>query len=40
MQGIDPGWKVPPELEGETTTSSTPIDELRQAMKKLHASNF
>lgn len=36
MQGIEPGWKLPPELEGETLPSASVVDELRKAMNDAH----
>jgi cytochrome c-type protein NapC len=29
MEGVDPGWKVPPELQGERLPQSTAVDQLR-----------
>lgn len=37
MQGIDPGWKVPEELEGKELPTASPIDELRDAIKRAHS---
>jgi periplasmic nitrate (or nitrite) reductase c-type cytochrome, NapC/NirT family len=36
MEGIDPGWKMPPALEGETQTSRSPVEELRLAVREAH----
>ncbi|MBX5183372.1 cytochrome C [Rhizobium sp. NZLR5] len=40
MQGIDPGWKMPKELEGTQTSVGNPIDDLRRAMAEIHAQQF
>nr|WP_064837885.1 NapC/NirT family cytochrome c [Rhizobium phaseoli] len=40
MEGIDPGWKMPKELEGKKAVDATPIDELQDAMAKAHASSM
>ena len=37
MQGVQPGWQLPKELEGEVLPSASAIDELREAMKAAHA---
>ncbi|MFQ6160911.1 MULTISPECIES: cytochrome c3 family protein [Sinorhizobium] len=37
MQGIEPGWKLPPELEGETLPSASAIDELKRVMDEAHS---
>ncbi|MDX0264563.1 cytochrome C, partial [Sinorhizobium meliloti] len=29
-QGVEPGWKLPPELEGETLPSASAIDDLKR----------
>ena len=36
MQGVEPGWKLPPELEGETLPAASVIDELYKAMNDAH----
>jgi cytochrome c-type protein NapC len=36
MQGIDPGWKMPKELEGETSPSASAIGDLQRAMASIH----
>src|SRR5690606_5628319 len=43
MQGIDPGWKMPPELEGRPspTASSSAIENLQRAVANAHVTvNF
>jgi cytochrome c-type protein NapC len=40
MEGIDPGWKMPKELEGKKMAGSTPVDDLRRALGELHAEAF
>lgn len=37
MQGVEPGWKLPPELEGETLPSASAIDELKRVMDEAHS---
>ncbi len=38
MQGIDPGWRMPRELEDQNTSQiTTPIDDLQRAMLDFHA---
>ncbi|RVJ71963.1 cytochrome c3 family protein [Sinorhizobium meliloti] len=37
MQGVEPGWKLPPELEGETLPSASAIDDLKRVMNKAHS---
>ena len=37
MEGIDPGWKMPKELEGKKMAGNTPVDDLRRALAELHA---
>ncbi|MCA1370413.1 NapC/NirT family cytochrome c [Bradyrhizobium sp. BRP14] len=37
MQGVEPGWKLPPELEGEKLPSASAIDELKRVMDKAHS---
>ncbi|SOC48306.1 cytochrome c-type protein NapC [Rhizobium subbaraonis] len=37
MQGIDPGWKVPEELEGKELPTASPVDELRDAIHRAHS---
>ncbi|EPE96165.1 hypothetical protein [Rhizobium grahamii] len=32
MDGVDPGWKIPKELEGNTIVNATPIDDLQRAI--------
>jgi len=36
MQGIDPGWRMPEELEGEELPTASPVDELRNAIDRAH----
>lgn len=36
MQGIDPGWKVPPALEGEPLPQANAIDDLKRAVADVH----
>jgi cytochrome c-type protein NapC len=36
MQGIDPGWKMPKELEGDVLPSASAIGDLQRAMAKAH----
>lgn len=36
MQGVDPGWKMPKELEGEPLPSASAIGDLRRAMASIH----
>lgn len=36
MQGIDPGWKVPPSLEGEPLPQANAIDDLKRAVADVH----
>ena len=36
MQGVEPGWKLPPELEGETLPSTSAIDDLKRTMNDIH----
>ena len=38
MEGIDPGWKMPPELQGEQLPSASAIDDLKRAMADAHQS--
>jgi cytochrome c-type protein NapC len=33
MDGVDPGWKVPPELQGERLPQSTAVEQLEQWLK-------
>ncbi|MDX0676094.1 cytochrome C [Sinorhizobium medicae] len=40
MQGVEPGWKLPPELEGETLPSASAIDDLRKVMNDSHRVAF
>jgi len=40
MQGIDPGWKVPPELEGDKQPSANAIDDLKRAIATAHRAAF
>jgi hypothetical protein len=40
MQGVDPGWKMPPELEGEKRPSASAIDDLKQAIANAHKQAF
>jgi cytochrome c-type protein NapC len=35
MEGIDPGWRVPPELQGETLPQAALYDELQSAAAAL-----
>ena len=37
MQGVEPGWKLPPELEGETLPSASAIDELKRVLDEAHS---
>jgi cytochrome c-type protein NapC len=36
MEGVDPGWKVPPELEGEGLPSTSVFDELERLARSPH----
>ena len=36
MQGVEPGWQMPDELEGEVLPSASALDELRKAMDQAH----
>ncbi len=36
MEGVDPGWKAPPELQGEKPTQSSAIDELERLIAAYH----
>ena len=36
MDGVDPGWKMPKELEGKKMARQTPIDDLREAVQRAH----
>ncbi|MEQ1409159.1 NapC/NirT family cytochrome c, partial [Neorhizobium sp. Rsf11] len=36
MQGVNPGWQMPKELEGEVLPSASAVDDLRRAMDKAH----
>jgi cytochrome c-type protein NapC len=38
MEGVDPGWKMPKELEGNAMTRSTPIEDLQDAIARAHGS--
>lgn len=40
MQGVEPGWKLPPELEGETLPSASAIDDLKKVMNDSHRVAF
>ncbi len=40
MQGGESGWKLPPELEGETLPSASAIDELKKVMNDAHRVAF
>ena len=37
MQGINPGWKVPEELEGKELPTASPVDALRDAIDRAHS---
>jgi cytochrome c-type protein NapC len=36
MDGIDPGWKMPKELEGKKMAAESPVDELQRAIADYH----
>jgi Nitrate/TMAO reductases, membrane-bound tetraheme cytochrome c subunit len=36
MRGVEPGWQMPDELEGEVLPSASAIDQLRKAMDQAH----
>ncbi|QFY62742.1 cytochrome C (plasmid) [Rhizobium grahamii] len=36
MDGVDPGWKMPKELEGKKMVRQSPIDELQEAVQRAH----
>ena len=36
MEGVDPGWKVPPELEGETLPQASVFDRLERLARSPH----
>jgi hypothetical protein len=38
MEGVDPGWKVPPELRGERLPQASVFDELERLKAWAHAS--
>lgn len=40
MEGIDPGWKMPKELEGKKMATDTPVEELRRFVADAHAGLF
>ena len=37
MQGVDPGWKMPKELQGDVLPSASAIGDLQRAMAKAHS---
>lgn len=37
MEGIDPGWKVPPELQGDQPPQSSAIETLQRMVSAAHA---
>ncbi|QCM14122.1 cytochrome C (plasmid) [Agrobacterium tumefaciens] len=40
MEGIDPGWKMPPALDGHPGQTASAIDDLRRAMSDVHRNVF
>ncbi len=36
MDGVDPGWKMPKEFEGEKMAGRSPIDDLQDAVANAH----
>lgn len=36
MEGVDPGWKVPPELEGDQLPQSSAIETLERVVTAAH----
>jgi len=40
MEGIDPGWKMPPALNDEPGQTASAIDDLRRAMSDVHRNVF
>ncbi|ASP87752.1 hypothetical protein CDO26_23065 (plasmid) [Sinorhizobium meliloti] len=40
MQGVEPGWKLPPELEGEALPSASAIDDPKKVMNDSHRVAF
>jgi cytochrome c-type protein NapC len=36
MEGVDPGWKVPPELEGNQTPAASVLDRLERIAQSSH----
>ena len=36
MEGVDPGWKVPPELEGEELPAASVFDRLERIARSPH----
>lgn len=37
MLGIDPGWKVPPEMEGKALPTANAVEELRRIIAEAHS---
>ncbi|SCW81561.1 NapC/NirT cytochrome c family, N-terminal region [Rhizobium mongolense subsp. loessense] len=40
MEGVDPGWKMPKELEGKKMAGNSPIDDLSRALDEIHPGAF
>ncbi len=37
MEGVAPGWQVPPEMQGDRLPQSSAVDELDHYIKAAHA---